>query len=517
MIRADMRMADEQVIVFLLVQNPADNGGIVAMRDGDLLSIQLQLGELIEHRKPDRIRITRQASAIPVVVAPDQRGRMTREQVENPLASNIAAVDQMLSTGVQKLLDSRGGGIGAVMRVAEDADQHNLPTVTPRRAFVIGHCLTIRSHRANVGRLMLKYTPFHDFHQSAGGKLVDFAGWEMPIMYRSIIEEHEQTRRSGSIFDVSHMGRLYFSGPDAAKFLSHVVTRKIDDQKVGTSRYSLVCNPAGGVMDDIIVSRDTKQWLVVCNASNREKLVKHFLDIRQKTGMDFDLSDQTEATAMIALQGPKVIDRVADILPVELRTMKRYTFVSDSIMLIKFTVFRSGYTGEDGVELIIPAKAASMGMKLLGGKFDKTDALIKPAGLGARDTLRLEAGMPLYGHELSESLDPISAGLGWAVDLAKEFIGVEPLRVIQQNGPARKLVGLELEGRRIARQGTPIRSGEKVVGEVTSGTLSPTLGKSIAMAYVDSAFAAEGTALQADLKGTLNPAKVVKLPFYKRQ
>jgi aminomethyltransferase len=364
---------------------------------------------------------------------------------------------------------------------------------------------------------MLKHTPFYDFNLSAGGRMVDFAGWEMPIMYRSIIDEHEQTRKSGSIFDVSHMGRLYFSGADAQKFLDKVLTRKIVDQKVGQCRYSLVCNEAGGVMDDVIVSRDVRQWLVVCNASNREKLTKYFLDVRSKTGLDFDMSDQTEATAMVALQGPKVIDRVADLLPVDVRSMKRYTFATDSVMLIKFTVFRSGYTGEDGVELILPAKAASMAMKMLGGKFDKPDATIKPAGLGARDTLRLEAAMPLYGHELTESLDPISAGLGWAVDLTKEFTGVEALRVIQERGPARKLVGLELEGKRIARQGTPIRAGEQIVGEVTSGTLSPTLGKSIAMAYVDSNFTAEGTQLQADLKGTLNPAKVVKLPFYKRQ
>lgn len=364
---------------------------------------------------------------------------------------------------------------------------------------------------------MLRRTPFYDFHVSSGAKLVDFAGWEMPIIYRSIIDEHEQTRKAGSIFDVSHMGRLYFSGPEAQKFLSKVVTRGIEDQKVGQSRYSLVCNAGGGVLDDVIVSRDTKQWLVVCNASNREKLLKHFHDVRRGTDMDFDMSDQTEATAMIALQGPKVIDRVADLLPVDVRAMKRYHFETDSIMLVKFTVFRSGYTGEDGVEMILPAKAASMAMKMLGGKFDKPDATIKPAGLGARDTLRLEAGMPLYGHELTESIDPISAGLGWAVDLKKEFIGVEALRVIHDKGPARKLVGLELEGRRIARQGMPVREGERVVGEITSGTLSPTLGKSIAMAYVDASLAGEGTALAVDLKGTLNPAKVVKLPFYKRQ
>jgi aminomethyltransferase len=373
-------------------------------------------------------------------------------------------------------------------------------------------------HRADtVRRLMLKRTPFYDFHMSSGGRMVDFAGWEMPIMYRSIIDEHEQTRSSGSIFDVSHMGRLYFTGTDAVKFLSRVLTRNISDQKIGQSRYSLLCNENGGILDDVIVSRDTKNWLIVCNASNREKLVQHFLDVRKSTGMDLDMSDQTEATAMVALQGPKVLDRVADLLPVDVKAMKRYTFTTDSIMLVKFTLFRSGYTGEDGVELILPAKAAAMGMKMLGGKFDKPDATIKPAGLGARDTLRLEAGMPLYGHELSENVDPISAGLGWAVDLSKDFIGVTALREIAAKGPARKLVGLQLEGKRIARQGTPILHDAKIVGEVTSGTLSPTLGISIAMAYVDANLATEGTALQADLKGTANPAKVVPLPFYKRK
>ena len=168
------------------------------------------------------------------------------------------------------------------------------------------------------------------------------------------------------------------------------------------------------------------------------------------------------------------------------------------------------------MELIFAAKMAPMAIKMLAGRTDKTDATLKPAGLGARDTLRLEAGMPLYGHELTEAIDPLSAGLGWAVDLNKDFIGAAALREIKAKGPARKLVGLELEGKRIARQGTPIKLGDAAIGEVTSGTLSPTLGKSIAMAFVDAAHAAEGTVLSADLKGTPVPAKVVKLPFYKR-
>jgi aminomethyltransferase len=229
------------------------------------------------------------------------------------------------------------------------------------------------------------------------------------------------------------------------------------------------------------------------------------------------MADNTEGTAMVALQGPKVIDRVAGVLPVDIKALKRYGFESGSYMgLLKFTIFRSGYTGEDGVEMIIPAKVAPLAMKLIAGKTEKETATIKPAGLGARDTLRLEAGMPLYGHELSESIDPISAGLGWAVDLNKDFIGAEALRKIASEGPKRKLVGLELEGKRIARQGSPVIHDGKSIGEVTSGTLSPTLGKSIAMAYVDSALAREGTSLEVDLKGSVVSAKVVKLPFYKR-
>jgi aminomethyltransferase len=363
---------------------------------------------------------------------------------------------------------------------------------------------------------MLKHTPFYEFHVNAGARMVDFAGWEMPILYRGIVEEHEHTRNSGSLFDVSHMGRLSFSGPQAKDLLDRVLTRKIADQKVGQSRYSLVCNEAGGILDDVIVSRDQKNWLVVCNASNRERIVKHFNEVRRANDFDVDIVDQTTATAMVAIQGPKVIERMSSLLPVDLKGLKRYQFATDSLMLVKFTVFRSGYTGEDGVELILPAKAASMAMKLLAGKMDRAEATVKPAGLGARDTLRLEAGMPLYGNELTENVDPISAGLGWAVDLTKDFIGAPALRQIAEAGPKRKLVGLELEGRRIARQGAPVLQNGTPVGEVTSGTLSPTLQKSIAMAYVDAPLATEGTALDVDLKGTTNPAKIVKLPFYKR-
>ena len=364
---------------------------------------------------------------------------------------------------------------------------------------------------------MLKRTPFHDFHVAAGAKLVDFAGWEMPILYRGIVEEHEQTRNSGSLFDVSHMGRLYLTGKDAQKFLDHVFTRNVAEQKVGQSRYGLVCNESGGVIDDVIVSKDERHWLVVCNASNRERIVRHFEAARQdRGGFDVQLDDRTESTAMVAVQGPKVLDKLSEVLPTDLKSLKRYTFTTDEVMMTRFTVFRSGYTGEDGVELIMPAKAAGMAMKMLDAKSDHPGATIRPAGLGARDTLRLEAAMPLYGHELGDTIDPLSAGLAWAVDLGgKEFIGAEALRERMARGIKRRLVGLELEGRRIARQGTPVRQKGKVVGEVTSGTFSPTFQKSIAMAFLD-ANIGEGAEVAADLKGTENPAKVVKLPFYKR-
>src|SRR5438132_2941699 len=164
---------------------------------------------------------------------------------------------------------------------------------------------------------MLQHTPFYDFHVSAGARLVDFAGWEMPLLYRSIVDEHEQTRRSGSIFDVSHMGRLSFSGRDAQTFLNRVLTRNVSDQAVGQSRYSLVCNESGGILDDIIISRDAKNWILVCNASNREKIVNHFNEQRQTSGLDFDMTDNTESTAMVAIQGQKVIERMAGILPDE--------------------------------------------------------------------------------------------------------------------------------------------------------------------------------------------------------
>lgn len=362
----------------------------------------------------------------------------------------------------------------------------------------------------------LLHTPFHDYHVRQGGKMVDFAGWDMPLLYagQGIIQEHEQTRTAASIFDVSHMGRVKFEGKDATKFLSRLATRNIEKGSVGQSMYSLLCSEQGGILDDVIISRFDHHWLMVCNASNRVKLLGWF---EKQRGSDaVKITDETTTTAMVALQGPKVISMLNDLLPEPIADLKRYHFVKQSyMMVISFTIFRSGYTGEDGVEIILGNSAASLAMNFLLKGSGET-AMLKPAGLGARDTLRLEAGMPLYGHELTESVDPLSAGLKWAVDLTKDFIGADALRKIEAAGPSQKLVGLMLEGPRAARQGATVLRDGKAVGVVTSGSMSPTLKRCIAMAYVNPAESAVGTTLSIDLRGTEVPASVVPLPFYKR-
>jgi aminomethyltransferase len=212
---------------------------------------------------------------------------------------------------------------------------------------------------------MLQRTPLYEFHVACGAKMVEYAGWEMPILYRGISEEHIQTRQSGSLFDVSHMGRLHITGKEAIPLLNYVLTRNVEIQKIGQSRYSLVCNAAGGVLDDVIVSKDVKHWLIVCNAANRAKIVKHLNDVRDVRGFAADIADNTESTAMVAMQGPKALDYVGDILGMDLRSIPRYGFEIDTYMMTRVAAFRSGYTGEDGMELIVSARMASGAVKSL--------------------------------------------------------------------------------------------------------------------------------------------------------
>jgi len=343
--------------------------------------------------------------------------------------------------------------------------------------------------------------------------MVEFAGWEMPLMYTSIVEEHHWTRQHASLFDVSHMGRVEFRGPDAERFLERLNTRNIGSAAPGMCRYSHMCRPDGGVLDDVIVSRFEDRYLVVCNASNREKLLWWW--DQQRDGYDVEIRDRTFETAMVAIQGPEAVETLARLLPIPIGDLKRYRFQAGNVMGTEYFVARSGYTGEDGVEVILPAPLAPLALRTLLERARELGRPVKPAGLGARDTLRLEAGMPLYGHELTEEWDSLTAGQAWAVDLSKDFIGAEALRKIQAEGLRRQIVGLELEGRRIARQGAEVWRDGRPVGAVTSGTQSPTLGKNIAMALVESSSAAAGTRLEVDIRGSRATATVVPLPFYR--
>ncbi|MGD8454664.1 MAG: glycine cleavage system aminomethyltransferase GcvT [Phycisphaerae bacterium] len=360
---------------------------------------------------------------------------------------------------------------------------------------------------------MLK-TALNEFHRQHGARLVEFAGWEMPVVYQGIIEEHVFTREHGTVFDVSHMGRVEFRGEQAEALLQRLATRNVAKLKIGQCGYSHMCKEDGGILDDVIVSRFENHFVVVCNASNREKLLGWF--DRQRAGFNVDIKDRTFETAMVALQGPEIMETLGKLLPLPLDDLKRYHARTGQIMGTDVFVARSGYTGEDGVEIVVPANVATAALDMLLSRAEEMGRPIKPAGLGARDTLRLEAGMPLYGHELTEDWDPITAGQTWCVDLNKDFIGQPVLKRVADEGPRRQVVGFEIAGKRIARPGSVLQRDGKEVGIVTSGTQAPSVGKNIAMGMLDSALKEPGTTLQVDIRGTRAEATVVPLPFYKR-
>ncbi|MDX2132607.1 MAG: glycine cleavage system aminomethyltransferase GcvT [Planctomycetota bacterium] len=368
-------------------------------------------------------------------------------------------------------------------------------------------------------------TPLYQFHLDHKAHMVDFAGWEMPLTYYGLIDEHKQVRASGGIFDVSHMGRVKFAGRGARKFLERVCTRRISDMQPGQCRYSLVCNDQGGVRDDVIVYRlDDDEFLMVVNASNREKMLGHFETLRTAWDLSFKMDDQTMDTAMVALQGPKVVEMVGQYSR-EIPTLKRYRFALKNLLIAKLIVSRTGYTGEDGVEVILPSGAVGLAMKYLlqGTDMKSAGAALRPAGLGARDTLRTEAGMPLYGHELGEDINALSCGVDFAISLDKDqgergevFVGMEALKKTQEaGGTPRTLAGFTIEGRRAARQGAKVLHAGREVGVVTSGCPSPTLGNCIAMGFLDRTLTAPGTEVELDTGKGVLPAKVAPLPFYK--
>ncbi|MEM1210272.1 MAG: glycine cleavage system aminomethyltransferase GcvT [Planctomycetota bacterium] len=364
---------------------------------------------------------------------------------------------------------------------------------------------------------MLK-TPFHKYHLDHGGKMVEFAGYEMPISYGSVIEEHHQVRNSGGLFDVSHMGRIKFAGRGARKLLETLCTRYLSDMDDKRCRYSLLCNEQGGTIDDVLVYRYDDHWLMVCNAANKQKVLDHIAAAQQAHEFKAKVEDQTASTAMLAIQGPKVMETVGKFSK-EVPSLKKYGFAVKNLMVLKMTISRTGYTGEDGIEIILGANMAAMAVKLLL-RDESNIAAIKPCGLGCRDTLRIEAGMPLYGHELAEDIDPLSAGLEFAVTLDKDerdqglpFIGQDALKKIAAEGPKMKRVGLVLDSPRTARQGMKVYAGDEEIGYVTSGCKSPTLGKSIAMAFVDTENLSHAESMLIDLGSSRVNSAVSTTPF----
>ncbi len=339
--------------------------------------------------------------------------------------------------------------------------------------------------------------------------MVEFAGWDMPIQYTSIVEEHETVRTRAGIFDISHMGRLSFGAHEALNLIQKVYTNNAATMKDMQARYGLICNEAGGVLDDVLVYRWPYGYAMVVNASNREKIVAWLR--AHKGPLYVELRDQTTDTCMVAVQGPKALELCSGLTETDANQLAYYFAAPTQYKGKPCVVSRTGYTGEDGIEIMIGAEYAT----------ELWDDILsrgaKPCGLGARDTLRLEAAMPLYGHELTEQLDPLQAGLSWAVKFDKgEFIGRDALLRLREDKSRRRRVGLEIEGKRIARENAMLSANGHEIGRITSGTFAPTLGKAIAMAYVDPEFAEVGKTFEVDVRGKAAAARVVPLPFYKR-
>jgi aminomethyltransferase len=362
----------------------------------------------------------------------------------------------------------------------------------------------------------VKRTPLYQVHTDLGANLVDFAGYLMPLRYRSEIAEHLAVRSSAGLFDISHMGEIFVSGPAAAGALDYALVGNLSPLALGRARYTMICDAAGGVLDDLIVYRLADEtFLVVANASN-VAVVRDAL-IERAAGYDAVVEDRSESYALIAVQGPKAQEILFKVTQAPLAELKYYAILAGEVAGVAALIGRTGYTGEDGFELFVSsgdAEALWQALTEAGGDD------LKPAGLSARDTLRLEAGMPLYGNELSTETTPYDAGLGRVVklDKADDFVGREALAALAETPPGRTLVGLVAKGRRVPRHGySVVTTGEQggtPCGVVTSGAPSPTLGKPIAMAYLDTGTSTDG--LVVDIRGKHEPVDVVSLPFYKR-
>jgi aminomethyltransferase len=364
---------------------------------------------------------------------------------------------------------------------------------------------------------MAQRTPLHDRHVALGARMVEFGGWDMPLQYSNIRDEHTAVRTRAGLFDVSHMGRVTVGGEGAEAALQRLMTNNVGRLAPLQSLYTVMCREDGGVIDDLIVNaaETPGQYIVVVNASTTAKDVAW---IRTHLDAGVEFVDISAETSLIALQGPRAAAILQPLSDADLSTLRPFHLAPHAVSGIPARmsfVSRTGYTGEDGFELIVDAAQAGALWDLLLQAGEPEG--LRPCGLGARDTLRLEAGLRLYGQDMDESVDPLSAGLGWTVKLDKgDFIGAPALRRIKEQGVPRRFVGLRMDGRAIARHGMPVlRDGERV-GDVTSGTFSFTLGCGIATAYVTPEVAASGERLQVDIRGTSTRAEQVPLPFYKR-
>jgi aminomethyltransferase len=362
----------------------------------------------------------------------------------------------------------------------------------------------------------LHETALIDVHRALGARLIEFGGWLMPVQYAGILEEHRAVRERAALFDLSHMGELIVEGDDAGDALAAALVTDPRTLAVGRAQYSMIVAPDGGVIDDLIVYRlGPERFLVVANAGNAAVVSDELAG--RLAGWRAVLDDQSLATSLVAIQGPSAAAVLAPLTDVDLSTLKYYAIAEGQVAGVPGHVARTGYTGEDGFEIFVDwARGPEVWEALAAaGK----DAGVVPAGLGARDTLRLEAGMPLYGNELDRETNPFDAGLGRVVKLEKpgDFVGREALARIAKDGPEKRLVGLKITGRGIARHGYPVLAGETPTGVVTSGTHSPTLGAPIAMAYVTPSDGEPGTILNVEVREQPVSAEVVPLPFYKRQ
>ncbi|MEU6659707.1 glycine cleavage system aminomethyltransferase GcvT [Streptomyces sp. NPDC046821] len=363
-------------------------------------------------------------------------------------------------------------------------------------------------------------TALDALHRSLGATMTDFAGWDMPLRYGSERDEHNAVRTKAGLFDLSHMGEITVTGPQAVELLDFALVGNMSTIGLGRARYTMICQEDGGIVDDLIVYRlGETEYMVVANAGNAQIVLDAITE--RAAGFDAEVRDDRDAYALIAVQGPESPGILKSLTDADLDGLKYYAGLPGTVAGVPALIARTGYTGEDGFELFVAPEHAE---KLWQALTDAGAPVgLVPAGLSCRDTLRLEAGMPLYGHELTTALTPFDAGLGRVVKFEKpgNFVGREALQAAAERAetaPPRKLVGLIAEGRRVPRAGFSVVAEGKVIGEVTSGAPSPTLGKPIAIAYVDAAHAAPGTeGVGVDIRGSHEPYEVVALPFYKRQ